>query len=247
MLAGIESTGVITTHSIALVEGICEILGDEEYCKYRDATTWEWTPTILPNRVLDAGLNADWYSLLTKSVRHRQEPQDGGRHQRQKPGTGRHGRPSDRQAWATMRPHGGVRGGLPAALTVARNDSGSESWAAAKSKQSRSWRPVKPAPQSCARGCRWPIAAGRRVARAVPLFDSGGCSPRWCADLTSDAARGRGAAQPVCVPVQSGGRATAHQRGTGRSRVRGTLGENGRSGVCTVCGQQPVTIPCPWR
>ena len=55
----------ITTHSIPLVEGICEILGDEEYCKYRDATTWEWTPAILPNRVLDAGLNADWYGLLT--------------------------------------------------------------------------------------------------------------------------------------------------------------------------------------
>ena len=65
MLAGIKSTGVITTHSIALVEGICEILGDEEYCKYRDATTWEWTPAILPNPVLDAGLNADWYGLLT--------------------------------------------------------------------------------------------------------------------------------------------------------------------------------------
>ena len=112
----------ITTHSISLVEGICEILGDEEYCKYRDATTWEWTPAILPNRVLDAGLNADWYGLLTKSVRHRQEPQDGSRHQRQKPGTGRRGRPSDRQAWATLRPHGGVRGGLPAALTVAGND-----------------------------------------------------------------------------------------------------------------------------
>ena len=55
----------ITTHSISLVEGVCEILGDEEYCKYRDATTWEWTPAILPNRVLDAGLNADWYGLLT--------------------------------------------------------------------------------------------------------------------------------------------------------------------------------------
>ena len=55
----------ITTHSIPLVEGICEILGDDEYCKYRDTTTWEWTPAILPNRVLDAGLNADWYSLLT--------------------------------------------------------------------------------------------------------------------------------------------------------------------------------------
>ena len=99
----------ITTHSITLVEGICEILGDEEYCKYRDATTWEWTPAILPNGVLDAGLNADWYGLLTKSVLHRQEPEDGSRHQRQKPEAGRRGRQSHRQGWATLRPHGGVR------------------------------------------------------------------------------------------------------------------------------------------
>ena len=55
----------ITTHSISLVEGVCEILGGDEYCKYRDTTTWEWTPAILPNRVLDARLNADWYGLLT--------------------------------------------------------------------------------------------------------------------------------------------------------------------------------------
>ena len=65
MLAGIESTGVHHHAQHSLLEGICEILGDEEYCKYRDATTWEWTPAILPNRVLDAGLNADWYGLLT--------------------------------------------------------------------------------------------------------------------------------------------------------------------------------------
>ena len=33
--------------------------------KYRDTTTWELTPEILPNRVIDAGLNADWHGLLT--------------------------------------------------------------------------------------------------------------------------------------------------------------------------------------
>ena len=146
MLAGIKSTGVITTHSISLVEGVCEILGDEEYCKYRDATTWEWTPAILPNRVLDARLNADWYGLLTSLF-----------------GTGK-----NRKTVADINVRNPKLGGVvgnpidkheqPCGLTAefgkstgcthcCRKRSGSESWAA-KSKQSRSWRPVKPAPQS---------------------------------------------------------------------------------------------------
>ena len=109
MLAGIESTGVITTHSIALVEGICEILGDEEYCKYRDATTWEWTPAILPNPVLDAGLNADWYGLLTNLFGTGKNRKTVANINVRNSEAGRRGRQSHRQGWATMRPHGGVR------------------------------------------------------------------------------------------------------------------------------------------
>ena len=111
----------ITTHSISLVEGVCEILGDEEYCKYRDATTWEWTPAILPNRVLDARLNADWYGLLTSlfgTGKNRKTVADINVRNPELGGTvghpiDKHGNPA-----ASRR----SSGGLPAALTVAGND-----------------------------------------------------------------------------------------------------------------------------
>ena len=42
----------------------------------------EWTPAILPNRMLSDGLNANWYGLLTNLLRRGDDAPHRRRHQR---------------------------------------------------------------------------------------------------------------------------------------------------------------------